>query len=275
MRCDCPGCWDCGEQNGKRPPGRGENASDCSGKSGVKDHWNGQGNLAALGLIPGLHPRGSGLGRTRTTKLSPSSALGERGCPCPAPAASQSTLGKHSSGVTQVFRWDISPSPQGMQDASPGLCIHTAQDLLKVMDAKVSPQFSNEGACLPHFQTSAAVPTHLQDPSVLQGRDGDDNNGTAISSTLGCFKPSHLSTEPSVFHEDLLCPLSPADDGAVLTHHQTGWDPGTALLQGHRTTERFGLKGTVKITQLQPSGTAWMPPWKGGTRSQTDPALSH
>lgn len=143
MRCDCPGCWDCGEQNGKRPPGRGENASDCSGKSGVKDHWNGQGNLAALGLIPGLHPRGSGLGRTRTTKLSPSSALGERGCPCPAPAASQSTLGKHSSGVTQIFGWDMSPSPQGMQDASPGLCIHTAQDLLKVMDAKVSPQFSN------------------------------------------------------------------------------------------------------------------------------------
>lgn len=121
-------------------------------------------------------------------------------------------------------------------------------------------------------------PHICRDPSVLctgQRRDGDDNNGTAISSTLGCFKPSHLSTEPSVFHEDLLCPLSPADDGAVLTHHQTGWDPGTALLQGHRTTERFGLKGTVKITQLQPSGTAWTPPWKGGTRSQTDPALSH
>lgn len=47
MRCDCPGSWDWKEQNGKRPPGRRESASDCSGKNGVKDHWNGQGNLAA------------------------------------------------------------------------------------------------------------------------------------------------------------------------------------------------------------------------------------
>lgn len=47
MRRDCPGSWDWNEQNGKRPPGRRESASDCRGKNGVKDHRNGQGNLAA------------------------------------------------------------------------------------------------------------------------------------------------------------------------------------------------------------------------------------
>lgn len=47
MRCDCPGCQGWKEQNGRRPPRRGESAADCLGKNCVNDHWKGQGNLAA------------------------------------------------------------------------------------------------------------------------------------------------------------------------------------------------------------------------------------
>lgn len=157
MRCDCPGCWDCREQNGKRPPGRRENASDCSGKSGVKDHWNGQGNLAAaaLGLIPGRGGAGAAppglpergilsrggprlLPQQRSGLGSPSCALRkpERSAPvqrwartgvslpCPGSAQprlcrqarlNQTTMEKHSLGVTQVFGWDRPPPSPPVQ----------------------------------------------------------------------------------------------------------------------------------------------------------------
>lgn len=157
MRCDCPGCWDCREQNGKRPPGRRENASDCSGKSGVKDHWNGQGNLAAaaLGLIPGRGGTGAAppglpergilsrggsrlLPQQRSGLGSPSCALrkpersapvqrwGRTGVSLPSPGSAQprlcrqarlnqTTMGKHSLGVTQVFGWDRPPPSPPVQ----------------------------------------------------------------------------------------------------------------------------------------------------------------
>lgn len=190
MRCDCPGCWDCRERNGKRPPGRRENASDCWGKNGVKDHWNGQGNLAVLGLIPGEEERGTkppGPGGRPGGHRAPATPIqGRASQPCPLQSAelspssalpaqpreaeaNQNMMGKQSLGVSQVFGGGKSPRiPLPVQGPRPQamLCASREERVLRAADshsrrfskgyAKVSTQLTcpeQHQLCLPHFQT--------------------------------------------------------------------------------------------------------------------------
>lgn len=103
MRCDCPGSWDWKEQNGKRPPGRRESASDCWVGKRVKAHWKGQGNLEAAQRRDCFQRRAL----DGALQPSPGLLLGEVGG-SPAPTQGISSLGCDvwAQGSCQTDVWE-------------------------------------------------------------------------------------------------------------------------------------------------------------------------